>query len=157
MKKIFFITVFFFIFALNLYSKDLNEMEEYKAILDVEGDIRASMYVSMVRENEGTWKLNSVIKKFGITFRKETAVFKLTKDKIIPLSWKRRGEAEVKFDWDKNELLFKEKKKKGTLDLKQDVLGPATAQIKLRLDLRNYELSLLPETLEFYVYFKGAI
>ena len=49
-------------------------MEEYKAILDVEGDIRASMYVSMVRENLETWKLNSVIKKFGITFRKETAV-----------------------------------------------------------------------------------
>lgn len=157
MKKIFFIAVFFFIFALNLSSKDFNEMEESKAILDVDGDIRASMYVSMVRENEGTWKLNSVIKKFGITFRKETAVFKLTKDKIIPLSWKRRGEAEVTFDWDKNELLFKEKKKKGILDLKQDVLGPATAQIKLRLDLRNYELSLLPETLEYYVYFKGAI
>ena len=99
----------------------------------------------MKKEDQETWRLKSEIHKFGFTFRKETAKFKLLKNKIIPMNWSRKGEADVEFNWKEKTLKFKEKKQEGTLPLTDDVLGPATAQIKLRLDLRKYDISSLPD------------
>ena len=73
------------------------------------------------------------------------------------MNWSRKGEADVEFNWKEKTLKFKEKKQEGTLPLTDDVLGPATAQIKLRLDLRKYDISSLPDKLEYRVYYKGKI
>ena len=141
----------------NLYSKNVQDIEQTEAVLSVEGDIKASMYVSMKKEDQETWKLISEIKKFGFTFRKETARFILLNNQIIPLHWSRKGEAEVNFNWKERVINFKEKKQDGTIPLNDGDLGPATAQIKLRLDLRNYDISSLPDKLEYKVYYKGKV
>ena len=157
MKKILFFISIQLILISSLHSKDFQSIEQTEAVLTVEGDIRASMSVSMKKEDQETWRLKSEIHKFGFTFRKETAKFKLLKNKIIPMNWSRKGEADVEFNWKEKTLKFKEKKQEGTLPLTDDVLGPATAQIKLRLDLRKYDISSLPDKLEYRVYYKGKI
>jgi len=155
--KIFFYFTFITLTSTQIFPKDFNDIEESSAVFIVKGDIKASMHVSLKRVSEDTWQLNSSIKKFGITFRKESALFKINKEQLVPISWQRKGEALVQFDWKENKITFKEKKKTGYIDLQKGFLGPATAQLKLRLDIRNYDTSNLPDSINYQVYYKGEI
>ena len=90
-----------------IFPKDFNAIEESSAVFILTGDIKASMHVSLKRVSEDTWQLNSSIKKFGITLRKESALFKINKEQLVPVSWRRKGEALVQFDWKENKITFK--------------------------------------------------
>ena len=157
MKKHTILTLVILSIPLNFEVVQSAEMKGSKAFLKIEGDQKASMEVSIFRDEGELWKLESSIKKFGITFRKETASFKFSDSKFIPLSWERKGQAKVDFNWSLGELIFKEKKEKGILKIRKETLGPATAQLQIRIDLMNTDISSLPESLEYFVYYKGKI
>ena len=39
----------------------------------------------------------------------------------------------------------------------EGTLGPATAQLKMRLDLRSLDINFLPEKIKYFVYYRGKI
>ena len=56
MKKILFFISIQLILISSLHSKDFQSIEQTEAVLTVEGDIRASMSVSMKKEDQETWR-----------------------------------------------------------------------------------------------------
>ena len=75
-------------FASNLlYSKDLNNIQPSKAVLDLKG---SDMELSLIKKGDDFWELTSTISVAGFFRRDETALFKLTKDEIIPFQWLRK-------------------------------------------------------------------
>ena len=65
--------------------------------------------------------------------------------------------ASANFNWKDSTLDFKEGKKEGSIKLEEGTLGPATAQLKMRLDLRLMDINKLPDEIVYKVYFRGEI
>ena len=65
--------------------------------------------------------------------------------------------ASARFNWKNLTLDYEEGKNKGSLKLIDGTLGPATAQLKMRLDLRSMDINALPEKIKYLVYFRGEI
>ena len=65
--------------------------------------------------------------------------------------------ASARFNWENLTLDYGEGKDKGSLKLIDGTLGPATAQLKMRLDLRSMDINALPEKIKYVVYYRGEI
>ncbi len=125
------------------------------------GSFNLNMDVSLI-ESEGIWEVSSSIN--GIAKREEKERFILDGNKIIPLNYLRKEkilfrktESKVDFDWRKKELKFVENGKSDSIKLFEEVLGPSTATLKLRIDIKKIGLDNLPEEIKYFVYFKGKI
>ena len=61
------------------------------------------------------------------------------------------------FDWNKDEVSFIENKDQGIIALQDNVLGPSSASLQLRLDFREFGEENIPDEISYIVYWKGAI
>ena len=104
--------------------------------------IVGEMQVEMIKLDNGSWKLTSLLDGGSIVRREESEVFELIDNQIKPLNYKfnqrilsRRYKASAEFDWNKDEVSFIENKDQGIIALQESVLGPSSASLQLRLDL----------------------
>ena len=160
MRKICFFSLLFILGASPIFTAPL--LLPSTAELEIKaGNFTLDMNVSLIEEN-GIWEVSS--KVGGIVKREEFESFILENERIIPLQYYRkqkilfkRKDSKAIFDWDSSSLSFKENKKKGTIDLEENVLGPSTATLKLRIDVKSIGLKNLPETIQYKVYYNGEI
>ncbi len=160
MRKISFFSLLFILGASPISTAQL--LLPSTAELEIKaGNFTLDMNVSLIEEN-GIWEVSS--KVGGIAKREEFESFILENERIIPLQYYRkqkilfkRKNSKAIFDWDSSNLSFKENKKKGTIDLEENVLGPSTATLKLRIDVKSIGLKNLPETIQYKVYYNGEI
>ena len=122
------------------------------------------MQVEMIKLDNGSWKLTSLLDGGSIVRREESEVFELIDNQIKPLNYKfnqrilfRRYEASAEFDWNKDEVSFIENKDQGIIALQENVLGPSSASLQLRLDFRKFGEENIPDEISYIVYWKGAI
>ena len=122
------------------------------------------MQVEMIKLDNGSWKLTSLLDGGSIVRREESEVFELIDNQIKPLNYKfnqrilfRRYKASAEFDWNKDEVSFIENKDQGIIALQDNVLGPSSASLQLRLDFREFGEENIPEEISYIVYWKGAI
>ena len=137
------------------------EIKPSRAILDSNV---GEMQVEMIKLDNGSWELTSLLDGGSIVRREETEIFELIDNKIKPLSYKfnqrilfRRYKASAEFDWSNEEVLFIENKEDGILSLKENVLGPSSASLQLRLDFREFGEENIPDEISYIVYWKGTI
>jgi hypothetical protein len=160
MRKISFFSLLFILGASPISTAQL--LLPSTAELEIKaGNFTLDMNVSLIEEN-GIWEVSS--KVGGIVKREEFESFILENERIIPLQYYRkqkilfkRKDSKAIFDWDSSSLSFKENKKKGTIDLEENVLGPSTATLKLRIDVKSIGLKNLPEIIQYKVYYNGEI
>ena len=160
MRKICFFSLLFILGASPIFTAPL--LLPSTAELEIKaGNFTLDMNVSLIEEN-GIWEVSS--KVGGIAKREEFESFILENKRIIPLQYYRkqkilfkRKNSKAIFDWDSSNLSFKENKKEGTIDLEENVLGPSTATLKLRIDVKSIGLQNLPETIQYKVYYNGEI
>ena len=160
MRKICFFSLLFILGASPIFTAPL--LLPSTAELEIKaGNFTLDMNVSLIEEN-GIWEVSS--KVGGIAKREEFESFILENERIIPLQYYRkqkilfkRKDSKAIFDRDSSSLSFKESKKKGSIDLEENVLGPSTATLKLRIDVKNIGLKNLPETIQYKVYYNGEI
>ena len=160
MRKICFFSLLFILGASPIFTAPL--LLPSTAELEIKaGNFTLDMNVSLIEEN-GIWEVSS--KVGGIVKREEFESFILENERIIPLQYYQKQKILFKskdskaiFDWDSSSLSFKENKKKGTIDLEENVLGPSTATLKLRIDVKSIGLKNLPETIQYKVYYNGEI
>ena len=160
MRKISFFSLLFILVASPISTASL--LLPSTAELEIKaGSFTLDMDVSLIEEN-GIWEVSS--KVGGIVKREEFESFILENERIIPLQYYQKQKILFKskdskaiFDWDSSSLSFKENKKKGTIDLEENVLGPSTATLKLRIDVKSIGLKNLPETIQYKVYYNGEI
>ena len=160
MRKICFFSLLFILGASPISTAQL--LLPSTAELEIKaGNLTLDMNVSLIEEN-GIWEVSS--KVGGIAKREEFESFILENERIIPLQYYRkqkilfkRKNSKAIFDWDSSNLSFKENKKEGTIDLEENVLGPSTATLKLRIDVKSIGLQNLPETIQYKVYYNGEI
>ena len=122
------------------------------------------MQVEMIKLDNGSWKLTSSLDGGSIVRREESEVFELIENQIKPLKYKfnqrilfRRDKASAEFDWNKDEVSFIENKDQGIIALQENVLGPSSASLQLRLDFRKFGKENIPDEISYIVYWKGAI
>ncbi len=122
------------------------------------------MQVEMIKLDNGYWKLNSLLDGGSIVKREESEVFELVNNQIKPIKYDfnqrilfRRYKASADFDWNANEVEFVEDKDKGIVELSENVLGPSSASLQLRLDFREFDRDEIPDTISYVVYWKGTI
>ena len=122
------------------------------------------MQVEMIKLDNGSWKLTSLLDGGSIVRREESEVFELIDNQIKPLNYKfnqrilfRRYKASAEFDWNKDEVSFIENKDQGIIALQDNVLGPSSASLQLRLDFREFGDENIPNEISYIVYWKGAI
>ena len=122
------------------------------------------MQVEMIKLDNGSWKLTSLLDGGSIVRREESEVFELIDNQIKPLNYKfnqrilfRRYKASAEFDWNKDEVSFIENKDQGIIPLQDNVLGPSSASLQLRLDFREFGEENIPDEISYIVYWKGAI
>ena len=122
------------------------------------------MQVEMIKLDNGSWKLTSLLDGGSIVRREESEVFELIDNQIRPLNYKfnqrilfRRYKASAEFDWNKDEVSFIENKDQGIIALQDNVLGPSSASLQLRLDFREFGEENIPDEISYIVYWKGAI
>ena len=122
------------------------------------------MQVEMIKLDNGHWKLNSLLDGGSIVRREESEIFELVENQIKPINYDfnqrilfRRYKASADFNWDKKEVKFIENKDKGTLALLENVLGPSSASLQLRLDFRQFDMDKIPDSISYVVYWKGTI
>ena len=122
------------------------------------------MQVEMIKLDNGSWKLTSLLDGGSIVRREESEVFELIDNQIKPLNYKfnqrilfRRYKASAEFDWNKDEVSFIENKDQGIIALQDNVLGPSSASLQLRLDFREFGEENIPDEISYIVYWKGAI
>ena len=158
MKKIILISLVLSIFS---YLKAADEIQPSRAIL--ESNV-GEMLVEMVKLENGHWKLNSLLDGGSIVKREESEIFELVENQIKPINYDfnqrilfRRYKASADFNWDKKEVKFIENKDKGILTLSENVLGPSSASLQLRLDFREFDRDEIPDTISYVVYWKGTI
>jgi len=118
----------------------------------------------MIKLDNGHWKLNSLLDGGSIVRREESEIFELVENQIKPINYDfnqrilfRRYKASADFNWDKKEVKFIENKDKGTLTLLENVLGPSSASLQLRLDFRQFDMDKIPDSISYVVYWKGTI
>ena len=122
------------------------------------------MTVEMIQLEDGKWKLRSNLDGGRIVKREEIEYFYLDDNFIKPIEYIfsqrilfKKYNASAAFNWEENEVSYVEKKEKGSLTLEESVLGPSTAQLQLRLDFRKMDLSNIPKSLKYRVFWKGSI
>lgn len=158
MKKIILISLVLPIFS---YLKAADEIQPSRATL--ESNV-GEMQVEMIKLDNGHWKLNSLLDGGSIVKREESEIFELVENQIKPIKYDfnqrilfRRYKASADFNWDKNEVKFIENKDKGILTLSENVLGPSSASLQLRLDFRQFDMDKIPDSISYVVYWKGTI
>ena len=158
MKKIILISLVLSIFS---YLKAADEIKPSRAIL--ESNV-GEMQVEMIELDIGHWKLNSLLDGGSIVKREESEIFELVENQIKPIKYDfnqrilfRRYKASADFNWDKNEVKFIENKDKGILTLSENVVGPSSASLQLRLDFRQFDMDTIPDSISYVVYWKGTI
>ena len=158
MKKIILISSVLSIFN---FLKAADEIQPSRATL--ESNV-GEMQVEMVKLDNGHWKLNSLLDGGSIVRREESEIFELVENQIKPINYDfnqrilfRRYKASADFNWDKKEVKFIENKDKGTLTLLENVLGPSSASLQLRLDFRQFDMDKIPDSISYVVYWKGTI
>ena len=158
MKKIILISLVLSIFS---FLKAADEIQPSRATL--ESNV-GEMQVEMIKLDNGHWKLNSLLDGGSIVRREESEIFELVQNQIKPINYDfnqrilfRRYKASADFNWDKNEVKFIENKDKGTLTLSENVLGPSSASLQLRLDFRQFDMDKIPDSISYVVYWKGTI
>ena len=158
MKKIILISLVLSIFS---YLKAADEIKPSRATL--ESNV-GEMQVEMIKLDNGHWKLNSLLDGGSIVRREESEIFELVENQIKPINYDfnqrilfRRYKASADFNWDKNEVKFIENKDKGILTLSENVVGPSSASLQLRLDFRQFDMDKIPDSISYVVYWKGTI
>ena len=158
MKKIILISLVLSIFS---YLKAADEIKPSRAIL--ESNV-GEMQVEMIKLDNGHWKLNSLLDGGSIVKREESEIFELVENQIKPIKYNfnqrilfRRYKASADFNWDKNEVKFIENKNKGVLTLSENVVGPSSASLQLRLDFRQFDMDKIPDSISYAVYWRGTI
>ena len=149
--------------VLSIFSclKAADEIQPSRATL--ESNV-GEMQVEMIKLDNGHWKLNSLLDGGSIVKREESEIFELVENQIKPIKYDfnqrilfRRYKASADFNWDKNEVKFIENKDKGILTLSENVVGPSSASLQLRLDFRQFDMDKIPDSISYLVYWKGAI
>tara|TARA_Y100000590_G_scaffold83858_3_gene93534 strand:- start:1081 stop:1779 length:699 start_codon:yes stop_codon:yes gene_type:complete len=153
---------FFLLLLVNLISGEgQSELRPSKATLTMSaGDMQV-----WLKKNEGNiWEMGSSVDGGRIFNREETSIFELNDNSLIPLSHKikmkilfKRINASANFNWENLSLNYQEGKNEGTIQLVEGTLGPATAQLKMRLDLKTMDKDSLPTEMKYFVYFRGEI
>ena len=158
MKKIILISSVLSIFS---FLKAADEIQPSRATL--ESNV-GEMQVEMIKLDNGHWELNSLLDGGSIVRREESEIFELVQNQIKPINYDfnqrilfRRYKASADFNWDKKEVKFIENKDKGTLTLLENVLGPSSASLQLRLDFRQFDMDKIPDSISYVVYWKGTI
>ena len=158
MKKIILISLVLSIFS---YLKAADEIKPSRATL--ESNV-GEMQVEMIKLDNGHWKLNSLLDGGSIVKREESEIFELVENQIKPIKYDfnqrilfRRYKASADFNWDKNEVKFIENKDKGILTLSENVVGPSSASLQLRLDFRQFDMDKIPDSISYVVYWRGTI
>ena len=158
MKKIILISLVLSIFS---YLKAADEIQPSKATL--ESNV-GEMQVEMIKLDNGHWKLNSLLDGGSIVRREESEIFELVENQIKPIKYDlnqrilfRRYKASADFNLDKNEVKFIENKDKGILTLSENVVGPSSASLQLRLDFRQFDMDKIPDSISYVVYWRGTI
>ena len=158
MKKIILISLVLSNFS---FIKAADEIQPSRATL--ESNV-GEMQVEMIKLDNGYWKLNSLLDGGSIVKREESEIFELVENQIKPINYDfnqrilfRRYKASADFNWDKKEVKFIENKDKGILTLSENVLGPSSASLQLRLDFRQFDIDKIPDSISYVVYWKGTI
>ena len=134
-----------------------------QSIATLESNV-GEMKVEMIQLDDGKWKLRSYLDGGKIVKREEIEYFYLEDNFIRPIEYNfsqrilfKKYNASAIFNWDEHEVNYVEKQKKGSVPLEETVLGPSTAQLQLRLDFRKMNLSNIPKSLKYKVYWKGSV
>ena len=156
------ISVLLFTITASFSSLDAaNEIKPSRATL--ESNV-GEMQVEMTKLDDGSWKLTSLLDGGSIVRREESEVFELINNQIKPINYRynqrilfRRYKASADFNWDDNKVSFIEDKDKGIIELLDNVLGPSSASLQLRLDFREFGEGNIPDEISYVVYWKGTI
>tara|TARA_B100001559_G_scaffold50932_1_gene39320 strand:- start:30 stop:725 length:696 start_codon:yes stop_codon:yes gene_type:complete len=158
-NKLFIILLTFF--AFQLYAEKLDALKPSKATLTMKN---GDMEVWLEKKENNIWEMGSLVDGGRVFQRKEVSIFELKEDSVIPLEHKmsmkilfKKIKASARFNWENLTLDYGEGKDKGSLKLIDGTLGPATAQLKMRLDLRSMDINALPEKIKYVVYYRGEI
>ena len=158
-NKLFIILLMFFAFQLS--AEKLEVLKPSKATLTMEA---GDMEVWLEKKENNIWEMGSLVDGGRLFERKEVSIFELKEDSVIPLDHKmsmkilfKKIKASARFNWENLTLDYGEGKDKGSLKLIDGTLGPATAQLKMRLDLRSMDINALPEKIKYVVYYRGEI
>ena len=159
--KIELLVILFLTFPFTLIAENFLDLKQTKATLSMSG---GEMEVLLKKKENNIWEMSSYVDGGRIFERKEVSIFELNQNSLVPLSHKvrmkilfKKIKASANFDWKNLQVDYEEGKDKGSIKLVQGALGPATAQLKMRLDLRSLDLNTLPEKIEYFVYFRGKI
>ncbi len=122
------------------------------------------MEVQMNLLDDGSWQLTSVLDGGSIVKREESEVFELIDNQIKPINYRfnqrilfRKYKASADFDWADKTMSYIENKDSGTLGLVENILGPSSASLQLRLDFRKLTEENIPNEITYKVYWKGTI
>ena len=122
------------------------------------------MEVQMNLLDDGSWKLTSSLDGGSIVKREESEVFELIDNQIKPINYRfnqrilfRKYMASADFDWTDKTVSYVENKDSGTLGLDENILGPSSASLQLRLDFRKLTEENIPNEITYKVYWKGTI
>ena len=122
------------------------------------------MEVQMNLLDDGSWKLTSLLDGGSIVKREESEVFELIDNQIKPINYRfnqrilfRKYIASADFDWTDKTVSYVENKDRGTLGLDENILGPSSASLQLRLDFRKLTEKNIPNEITYKVYWKGTI
>ena len=158
MKKIILISLVLSIFS---YLKGADEIKPSRATL--ESNV-GEMEVQMNLLDDGSWKLTSLLDGGSIVKREESEVFELIDNQIKPINYRfnqrilfRKYIASADFDWTDKTVSYVENKDSGTLGLDENILGPSSASLQLRLDFRKLTEENIPNEITYKVYWKGTI
>ena len=151
----------FMIFSFNLIAENFSELRASKATLSMKG---VDMEIWLKKKENNIWEMRSFVDGGRFFEREEVSFFELNQNSLIPLDYKvrmkilfKKIKASAHFDWENLQLDYEEGKNKGSIKLVDRTLGPATAQLQMRLDLRSLDLKALPEKIKYFVYFRGGI
>ena len=155
------LVILFISFSFNLIGENFAELRPSKATLTMKS---GDMEVWLEKKGNNIWEMGSFVDGGRIFEREEISVFELNQNSVIPLDHKvrmkilfKKIKASAHFDWENLKVDFEEGKNKGSLKLVDGTLGPATAQLKMRLDLKLLNINALPEKMKYFVYYRGEI
>lgn len=160
MKKIM-ITTIILLCSFSIFSLENNDIKGSVATLTSNV---GEMEVSMTKNAEGNWVLKSHLDGGRIVQRKEEEVFYMEGNHVKPISYSfnqrilfKKSKSSALFDWKNKSIRYKEGKEDGIASLEEWTLGPSSAQLQLRLDFKELDLSNLPEEIIYSVYWKGEV
>ena len=159
--KINFLLILLTVFSFNLISKDLSGIKASRTILSMDS---GEMEFLITKKEDNLWEMRSFVDGGRVFEREEISIFKLSKENLIPLNHKirmrilfKKIKSSTSFDWENLKANYQEGKDKKSIPLIEGTLGPATAQLQMRLDLRRLDLNSLPEKIKYLIFFRGEI